>query len=184
MKSKTRMLCALLAALLLFACLPWTAFAAEADERKTVLTANIAAKPTVTVTANNASKYVGERDPKLTYTVKGLPQGGKALTGIVIEREAGETKGTYVITVSQTEGANADYNMEFVSGVFTIEEKPQSGRNPWHWLNPLNWFKPKPIVNPKPVFKPLNLFKPQIWFKPINWFKPLNWFGSWSLFRR
>ena len=87
-------------------------------------TAKIQAKE-ITVTANNAKKDLGKADPKLTYTAEGLV-GKDTLSGITVVRAAGETMGTYTITVSASAAANPNYKITFKTGTFTIEEADQS----------------------------------------------------------
>ena len=82
----------------------------------------------ITVTADNQTKIVGETDPELTYTIDpNTPLvTGDTLSG-TLSRTAGEAIGTYDIT--QGTLANANYNITFNKGTFTINKK----------LNPENW---------------------------------------------
>jgi len=68
------------------------------------------------------SKVVDAPDPVLTYTVTS----GSLITGDVftgaLTRAAGESAGTYAITKG-TLALNANYNMTFVAGTFTIVNK-------------------------------------------------------------
>ena len=82
----------------------------------------------ITVTADNQTKIVGETDPELTYTIDPNTQlvTGDTLSG-TLSRTAGEAIGTYDIT--QGTLANANYNITFNKGTFTINKK----------LNPENW---------------------------------------------
>lgn len=50
----------------------------------------------ITITANDASKLVGEEDPVLTATISGLPAGVEGIT-YTVSRVAGEDVGTYQI---------------------------------------------------------------------------------------
>ena len=92
----------------------------KAASAKVAITVN---KKAVRVTANDASKYEGKADPKLTYTAEGLV-GKDKLTGIVIKRAAGEKSGTYTITVSQKQGSNPNYNITFAIGRLVIKKAP------------------------------------------------------------
>ena len=85
------------------------------------LTVTIAPKE-ATVTAVDAKKNVGAKDPKLTYKAEGLV-GEDTLTNIVISRKKGEKAGTYAITVSQKDGANPNYSITFKNAVFTIVQQ-------------------------------------------------------------
>jgi len=79
------------------------------------------AKKAVTVTATDTGKTYGESDPALTYTNTDLV-GNDVLTGITVTRASGENADTYTITASQTDGANPNYDITFVSGTFTINK--------------------------------------------------------------
>lgn len=92
-------------------------------DRKAV-TVTVAPKE-ITVTADNQKKIAGEADPVLTYTTDGLV-GEDTLSGITVERKAGEKVGTYAVTVSQEAGANPNYRITFKKGTFTIQQADQS----------------------------------------------------------
>lgn len=80
----------------------------------------------VTVTASDASKTYGNDDPELGWKVtKGELVEGESLEGITVSRKAGETvrKGGYVVTASQSEGANPNYEITFADGKFTIDKR-------------------------------------------------------------
>ena len=80
----------------------------------------------VTVTASGASKTYGNDDPELGWKVtKGELVEGESLEGITVSRKAGETvsKGGYVVTASQSEGANPNYEITFADGKFTIDQR-------------------------------------------------------------
>ncbi len=80
----------------------------------------------VTVTASNASKTYGDDDPALGSKVtEGELVEGESLQDITVSRKAGETvnKGGYVVTASQSEGANPNYEITFVDGKFTIDKR-------------------------------------------------------------
>lgn len=77
----------------------------------------------IRVTANDASKYEGKKDPKFTFTAEGLV-GKDKLTGIVLKRAAGEKSGTYTIKVGQKKGANPNYKITFAIGRLVIKKAP------------------------------------------------------------
>lgn len=89
-------------------------------EKKWTLTVN---KKAVTVTANNASKRKGEKDPELTYEVVGEVTKGDVK--VTLTRAEGEEIGEYDITVSYED--NANYEVTVKNAVFTIVDKtPQT----------------------------------------------------------
>ncbi|WP_156637334.1 MBG domain-containing protein, partial [Lentilactobacillus kisonensis] len=73
----------------------------------------------VTITANNATKVAGQADPTLTAKVSVQPAAGAKLV-YTVSRAAGETVGTYPITVTATAAANPNYHITVVGGQFTI----------------------------------------------------------------
>lgn len=77
----------------------------------------------ITITANDASKLVGEEDPALTATISGLPVGVEGIT-YTVSREVGEGVGTYnIIPAGEANQLGSDgtlYRITFVTGVFTI----------------------------------------------------------------
>ena len=80
----------------------------------------------VTVTASNASKTYGDDDPVLGWKVtKGELVESESLEGITVSRKAGETvrKGGYIVTATQSEGANPNYEIAFKPGTFTIDKR-------------------------------------------------------------
>lgn len=80
----------------------------------------------VTVTASDASKTYGNDDPELGWKVtKGELVEGESLEGITVSRKAGETvrKDGYAVTAAQAEGANPNYEISFVDGKFTIDQR-------------------------------------------------------------
>ncbi len=80
----------------------------------------------VTATASDASKTYGDADPEFTWAVtSGKLVEGESLEGIEIEREAGEDvrEGGYALNVTQTKGANPNYDITFVDGVFAINRR-------------------------------------------------------------
>lgn len=80
----------------------------------------------ITVTAQDASKTYGEADPVFTWDVtSGKLVAGETLQGIKIDREdSGNVRdGGYALQLTQPEGANPNYNITFVDGVFTINQR-------------------------------------------------------------
>jgi uncharacterized protein (TIGR02145 family) len=73
-------------------------------------------KKAATVVADNKSKTYGDTDPELTATVSGTV--GSDVIAYSLSREAGETTGTYPITV--TLGSNPNYDVTPTNGIFTI----------------------------------------------------------------
>lgn len=92
----------------------------KAAAAKVAITVNPKA---IRVTANDASKYEGKKDPKFTFTAEGLV-GKDKLTGIVLKRAAGEKSGTYTIKVGQKKGANPNYKITFAIGRLVIKKAP------------------------------------------------------------
>lgn len=80
----------------------------------------------ITVTAQDASKTYGEADPVFTWDVtSGKLVAGETLQGLEIERENNDNvrDGGYALQLTQPEGANPNYNITFVDGVFTINQR-------------------------------------------------------------
>ena len=80
----------------------------------------------ITVTAQDASKTYGEADPVFTWDVTfGKLVAGETLQGIEIDREDSDNvrDGGYALQLTQPEGANPNYNITFVDGVFTINQR-------------------------------------------------------------
>lgn len=80
----------------------------------------------ITVTAQDASKTYGEADPVFTWAItSGELVEGESLDGIEIEREDDDNvrDGGYALKLTQPEGANPNYNITFVDGVFTINQR-------------------------------------------------------------
>jgi hypothetical protein len=106
----------------------------------------------ITITIDDAQKYVGEEDPEFTYTVDGLVNGETIPADLIsLFRDEGEEVGTYpihgkiatkslakrlslkVVSAYVRDLANAkttfdvsNYNITFVEGTFTILEKPDT----------------------------------------------------------
>lgn len=82
----------------------------------------------ITVAPAAASKTYGDPDPDFTYKVTaGSLMEGDTLSGITYKRDEGENVltgyKTYKVTASQEEGANANYNITFEVGEFTITRR-------------------------------------------------------------
>ncbi|MBQ0114726.1 MAG: hypothetical protein KBT10_02485, partial [Bacteroidales bacterium] len=74
----------------------------------------------LTVTADDQHRFVEAADPELTWTPTGALFPDDELDGITIDREPGEEPADYAISLSQSEGANPDYDITLVDGTFTI----------------------------------------------------------------
>lgn len=80
----------------------------------------------ITVAADAFSKTYGEADPVFTWDVtSGKLVAGETLQGIEIDREDSDNvrDGGYALQLTQPEGANPNYNITFVDGVFTINQR-------------------------------------------------------------
>lgn len=80
----------------------------------------------ITVAADASSKTYGEADPVFTWaTTSGELVEGENLQGIEIKREDNDNvrDGGYALQLTQPEGANPNYNITFVDGVFTINQR-------------------------------------------------------------
>lgn len=82
----------------------------------------------ITVAPDTASKTYGDPDPDFTYKVTaGFLMEGDTLSGITYKRDKGEDVltgyKTYKVTASQEEGANANYDITFETGDFTIKRR-------------------------------------------------------------
>ena len=82
----------------------------------------------IMVAPATASKTYGDPDPDFTYKVTaGSLMEGDALSGITYKRDKGEDVltgyKTYKVTASQEEGANANYDITFEAGDFTIKRR-------------------------------------------------------------
>lgn len=80
----------------------------------------------ITVAAQDASKTYGEKDPVFEWSVTaGNLVAGETLQGLEIEREDNDNvrDGGYALQLTQPEGANPNYNITFVDGVFTINQR-------------------------------------------------------------
>ena len=80
----------------------------------------------ITVTAQDASKTYGEADPVFTWDVTaGELVKDESLKGLEIEREDNDNvrDGGYALHLTQSKDANPNYNITFVDGVFTINQR-------------------------------------------------------------
>lgn len=80
----------------------------------------------ITVAADTSSKTYGEADPVFTWAItSGELVEGESLDGIEIEREDDDNvrDGGYALKLTQPEGANPNYSITFVDGVFTINQR-------------------------------------------------------------
>lgn len=80
----------------------------------------------ITVTAQDASKTYGEKDPVFEWSVTaGNLVAGEALQGLEIEREDNDNvrDGGYALYLTQVKDANPNYNITFVDGTFTIKQR-------------------------------------------------------------
>lgn len=80
----------------------------------------------ITVAADASSKTYGEADPVFTWAItSGELVEGENLEGIEIEREDNDNvrDGGYALHLTQAKGANPNYNITFVDGVFTINRR-------------------------------------------------------------
>lgn len=80
----------------------------------------------ITVTAQDASKTYGEADPVFTWDVTaGELVKDESLKGLEIEREDNDNvrDGGYALHLTQAKDANPNYNITFVDGKFTIEQR-------------------------------------------------------------
>lgn len=80
----------------------------------------------ITVAADDSSKTYGEADPVFTWTItSGELVEGESLQGLEIEREDNDNvrDGGYALHLTQAKDANPNYNITFVDGVFTINQR-------------------------------------------------------------
>ncbi len=80
-------------------------------------------RASATVTADTKSKSNGDPDPALTATVDGLVEGDSLV--YTVTRASGEEPGTYTITPAG-DPIQGNYEVEFVTGTFTIGTNPQT----------------------------------------------------------
>lgn len=80
----------------------------------------------ITVAADDSSKTYGEADPVFTWTItSGELVEGESLQGLEIEREDNDNvrDGGYALHLTQAKDANPNYNITFVDGVITINQR-------------------------------------------------------------
>ena len=80
----------------------------------------------ITAAADDSSKTYGEADPVFTWTItSGELVEGESLQGLEIEREDNDNvrDGGYALHLTQAKDANPNYNITFVDGVFTINQR-------------------------------------------------------------
>ena len=79
----------------------------------------------ITVTAQNASKTYGEKDPVFEWSVTAGELVKDETLELEIEREDSDDvrKGGYALQLTQPEGANPNYIITFVDGTFTINQR-------------------------------------------------------------
>lgn len=82
------------------------------------------AKASITVTADNKTKTYGDNEPAFTWRVTaGTVQPNDTLAGINVSRAGGENVGNYTIAITQTAGANPNYDITFANGTLTVVQK-------------------------------------------------------------
>ena len=80
----------------------------------------------ITVTAQDAFKTYGEKDPVFEWSVTaGKLVAGETLQGLEVEREDNDNvrDGGYALHLTQAKDANPNYNITFVDGTFTINQR-------------------------------------------------------------
>lgn len=80
----------------------------------------------ITVAAQDASKTYGEKDPVFEWSVTaGNLVAGETLQGLEIEREDNDNvrDGGYALHLTQAKGSNHNYDITFVDGTFTINQR-------------------------------------------------------------
>ncbi|WP_169453537.1 beta strand repeat-containing protein [Pleomorphomonas oryzae] len=82
-------------------------------------TESIAAR-SVTVTADNLTRAVGQPNPALTYTASGLINGDTLTGGLITAALPSSSPGQYAITEG-TLAASANYALSFLPGTLTVE---------------------------------------------------------------
>lgn len=82
-------------------------------------TESIAAR-SVTVTADNLTRAVGQPNPALTYTASGLLNGDTLTGGLITAALPSSSPGQYAITEG-TLAASANYALSFLPGTLTVE---------------------------------------------------------------
>lgn len=79
----------------------------------------------ITVTAQNASKIYGEKDPVFEWSVTSGELVGDDTLELEIEREDCDDvrEGGYALRLTQPEGANPNYAITFIDGTFIINQR-------------------------------------------------------------
>ena len=79
----------------------------------------------ITVTAQNASKIYGEKDPVFEWSVTSGELVGDDMLELEIEREDCDDvrEGGYALRLTQPEGANPNYAITFIDGTFIINQR-------------------------------------------------------------
>ena len=80
----------------------------------------------ITVAAQDASKTYGEKDPVFEWSVTaGELVAGETLQGLEIEHEDNDNvrDGGYALHLTQAKGSNPNYDITFVDGTFTINQR-------------------------------------------------------------
>ena len=78
----------------------------------------------ITVTAQDASKTYGEEDPVFEWSVTaGELVTGETLQGLEIERDDCDDAGSYALRLTQSKDVNPNYNITFVNGKFTVNQR-------------------------------------------------------------
>ena len=78
----------------------------------------------ITVTAQDASKTYGEKDPVFEWSVTaGNLVAGETLQGLEVEREDRDDAGSYALHLTQAKDANPNYSITLVDGTFTINQR-------------------------------------------------------------
>ena len=80
-------------------------------------------KKDITVTTTDKSKTFGQEDPELDYEVEGMVE-GESLEGITLSRKTGEDVGEYLISATNDDSKNTNYNIAISNtGKLTIKAK-------------------------------------------------------------
>lgn len=83
-------------------------------------TATISKRP-LEIRANALSKIYGENDPRLTFSATGLVN-GENVSG-TLQRDAGESAGSYEINEGNISSLNPNYEISFVGAKFVIQKR-------------------------------------------------------------
>lgn len=78
----------------------------------------------ITVTAQDAFKTYGEKDPVFMWDVTaGELVAGETLQSLEVEREDRDDAGSYALHLTQAKDANPNYGITLVDGTFTIDQR-------------------------------------------------------------